>query len=317
MIFAMSSSYSDTMDYARGRAGTALKNSFRIHCAPEKYDPDYNENLPAIYSEDDGRSLDLISNIYTPKSQLCIIPIVPPKWMEISPYESSKIALDLHNLALTETNIAVDRGSLPFATVSKVTAKHGNITIGYSTFRNDIIQAVEPEDQSKGNIARIIFYVSTIYPVALWTDWGNFFLENNPYPTLNSDAIELYLNWHRNDPVDEDELNRCMKVKNIQGNINPFVTNPELAEYLWGDKVGEIYGMESSIVTESLKAVYSKSSDTHINLDTPYLPEDTKWWIDQQKVSGSITTSSLSEGTHELKFATQYSSGKLLINVTE
>ena len=52
-------------------------------------------------------------------------------------------------------------------------------------------------------------------------------------------ALELMRTWHRNDPVSQKEINRNDAIYyNIQGNRNPFIDHPELAEFLWGDRVG-------------------------------------------------------------------------------
>lgn len=317
LIFTAVPSLPDIMEYAKGRTGTALKNSFRIHCTPQRYDPVHTSQLPDIYLLNGDDVLDMLSNSPITSTQASILPVIPPKWMEQSPLESNRIMMDLHNLLLTETTIAVDRESFPFAPVSKTTEVHGNVNVGYSHFRNDLINAIEPADESKGNIARIIFYGITVYPIALWTDWGSFLFENNPYPSLSPEAIELYMEWHRSDPVDMDELNRCMEINELQGNINPFVTNPEIAEYLWGKKAGEIYGIEEPQIQEMLKASYSKHRDAKISLKTPYLPDTSQWWIDGKKIDGELTTASLSEGKHELRFKSSESYGKLIITITK
>lgn len=317
LAFTAVPSLPDMMEYARGRTGAALKNSFRIHCAPQRYDPGYISQLPDIYRLNDGNVLDMLSNSPVAETQASILTAIPPKWMEQSPLEANRAAMDLHNLLLAEATTAVDRGSFPFAHVSETTEPHGNVNIGYSLFRNDLINAIEPADESKGNIARIIFYGATMYPVPLWTDWGGFLFENNTYPSLCKEAIDLYMEWHRNDPVDQDEIKRCLEIEELQGNINPFVTNPEIAEYLWGEKAGEAYGIGPSQETETLKASYSKRRDPKISFRTPYLTENAKWWIDGKETGGELTTASLSEGRHELKFKTSESRGKLIITVTE
>ena len=51
----------------------------------------------------------------------------------------------------------------------------------------------------------------------------------------------MYMLWHNDDPVDATEIARDNLRAGIQGNNNPFVTHPELADYLWGEKAGEIY----------------------------------------------------------------------------
>ena len=40
------------------------------------------------------------------------------------------------------------------------------------------------------------------------------------------------------DPVSQKELDRAVQVNKIQGNRNPFIDYPELAEYIWGNKQG-------------------------------------------------------------------------------
>lgn len=40
------------------------------------------------------------------------------------------------------------------------------------------------------------------------------------------------------DPVSQKELDRAVEVNKIQGNRNPFIDYPELAEYIWGNKQG-------------------------------------------------------------------------------
>jgi len=60
-------------------------------------------------------------------------------------------------------------------------------------------------------------------------------LQNNTYPTLKPYAVDLLIKWHRDDPVSEKEINRNNEVYRVQGNRNPFVDFPELAEHIWGN----------------------------------------------------------------------------------
>jgi hypothetical protein len=63
-------------------------------------------------------------------------------------------------------------------------------------------------------------------------------MENNSYPVFKEWAINLLLQWSRQDPVSDKERKRNEKVFLIQGNRNPFIDYPELVEYIWGDSVG-------------------------------------------------------------------------------
>jgi hypothetical protein len=60
---------------------------------------------------------------------------------------------------------------------------------------------------------------------------------------------DLLVQWHRMDPVSPKELNRAIEVNKIQGNRNPFIDYPELVEYIWGNKRGQVvnfYQLEQS-----------------------------------------------------------------------
>lgn len=80
---------------------------------------------------------------------------------------------------------------------------------------------------ARGDVARIIFYMLTRYSQ---TDTG--------YPVTNiAESMEILLKWNREDPVDDFEIIRNNKAYSIQGNRNPFIDCPDLAEYIWGNKV--------------------------------------------------------------------------------
>ena len=63
----------------------------------------------------------------------------------------------------------------------------------------------------------------------------------NEWLTLNKWSIDMLLRWAREDPVSDKELRRNDAVYAIQNNRNPFIDNPELIEYIWGDKAGMPY----------------------------------------------------------------------------
>ena len=49
------------------------------------------------------------------------------------------------------------------------------------------------------------------------------------------------MDWHRNDPPDDFEVNRNNIVYNWQFNRNPFIDQPDLVEYIWGTNIGETW----------------------------------------------------------------------------
>lgn len=97
----------------------------------------------------------------------------------------------------------------------------------------------------KGDVARSVFYMAVRY---------NGLEIVNGYPdgiTGQFGDLATLLDWHRNDPPDDYEMNRNNVVYFWQFNRNPFVDQPELIEYIWGNKVGETWTQPLSIEKNS------------------------------------------------------------------
>lgn len=92
----------------------------------------------------------------------------------------------------------------------------------------------EPADEYKGDFARSYFYVFTSYPDAPWEDKYSYVYGADG--RLSQWAVDLLLEWHRQDPVDTKEIERNEAVYSLQKNRNPFIDYPDLAEYIWGTK---------------------------------------------------------------------------------
>ncbi|MEM6517340.1 MAG: endonuclease [Bacteroidota bacterium] len=68
--------------------------------------------------------------------------------------------------------------------------------------------------------------------------------------------LETLLDWHRNDPPDDFEMNRNNIIYTWQFNRNPFIDQPDLVEYIWGENVGDLWQQQLSVdnfTTETLK----------------------------------------------------------------
>ena len=74
-------------------------------------------------------------------------------------------------------------------------------------------------------------YVATVYDDINWVI--NYMYRKEAYPTLVPWARDMLLQWCRMDPVDQKEIDRNNVVEQYQGNRNPFVDFPNLAEYIW------------------------------------------------------------------------------------
>ena len=109
----------------------------------------------------------------------------------------------------------------------------------------------EPVDEYKGDIARIYFYMLTCYMDKDFTAGGRgyrYFTYSNGVCDFKSQALALMLKWHRQDPVSEKEVARNTKVADLQGNVNPFVEQPALVEYIWGTMKGKVYDCEAEVL---------------------------------------------------------------------
>ena len=98
-----------------------------------------------------------------------------------------------------------------------------------------------PADEYKGDFARAYFYIATCYGDSLkWVENGEpgMAMTNDSWQEFKPWLRDVLIAWHRMDPVSEKEKTRAVEVNKIQGNRNPFIDYPDLAEFIWGDKQG-------------------------------------------------------------------------------
>lgn len=126
---------------------------------------------------------------------------------------------------------------------------NGVIKVGKSTSRpNGEITVWEPADEYKGDFARTYMYMVTCYEDMAdeWQGEGLLLVDNNTYPVFEDWAIQLLLQWNENDPVDQLERDRNDAVYAIQGNRNPFIDYPDMANHIWGvDKNNAFYSEDN------------------------------------------------------------------------
>lgn len=120
-------------------------------------------------------------------------------------------------------------------------------------------QVYEPDDEFKGDLARTYFYMITCYMENRfnYADGGiKMFTWQNDTANLSDYSVALLLKWHRQDPVSERELARneviygnttYNKCQYKQGNRNPYIDYPELAEYIWGNKKGDAVNLATLV----------------------------------------------------------------------
>ncbi len=94
----------------------------------------------------------------------------------------------------------------------------------------------EPADQVKGDVARMLFYMTARYE----GENGELDLELvenvNTYPEPRHGRLSTLLEWHEIDPVDAWERRRNDFIyEQFQRNRNPFIDHPEFAILIWGN----------------------------------------------------------------------------------
>jgi len=99
------------------------------------------------------------------------------------------------------------QGSIPSANIDEYSE---SITNG----------SFEPREDHKGNTARAIFYFYTMYPQV--------------GPITEVASIGTLCSWHAADPPNSREIARNDGAEQYQGNRNPYIDMPELAEKAWG-----------------------------------------------------------------------------------
>lgn len=175
--------------------------------------------------------------------------------------------------------------------------------------------------------------MASAYPQTLWYGRGTMLFADGYYPLLTTYGRNVLLAWHRADPVDDTEKLRCAVIADAQGNSNPFVAYPEIAEYIWGKHSDETFPETPDIPDNPdvpdipddpepepepimLKAVYSVSKDRRIDFRSPYVAAGSQWTFDGKKVdSQSIDLYDKSIGRHEITYSNNKSRGKIIITV--
>ena len=153
---------------------------------------------------------------------------------------------DLNHLMPSDASANTAKSNWPLGEVYSTSFNNGVTKVGtaFSGQGGGATKVFEPADEYKGDFARVYFYMVTIYQDYNWvTTW---MVNNNDWKTLNQWSIDLLLKWAREDPVSEKEINRNDAVFRCQNNRNPFIDDPLLCEYIWGNRSGQDYTLDHS-----------------------------------------------------------------------
>lgn len=148
---------------------------------------------------------------------------------------------DLHHLNPSDATANQRKSAFVMSVIdSTLTYTNGVIKVGKTKQKTGyLLSAWEPADEYKGDFARVYMYMVTAYEdyAPLWTADSEHQLDNNTYPVFEKWALDLLLQWSRQDPVSTKETNRNNIIYSIQGNRNPYIDFPLMAEYVWGNRI--------------------------------------------------------------------------------
>ena len=249
---------------------------------------------------DDGGSQSRICDVWNKEHS------VPQSWFG----ESSPMKSDLFHVYPTDARVNNFRGNMPYGeTSSRSYIDNNSKALGYigsSNFSGYSGKVFEPVDQYKGDFARTYFYMVARYLDKNFNKSENgkvVFTYSNSTTGLTTYAINLFLKWHRQDPVSQKEIDRNNAVYKHQKNRNPFIDYPYLAEYIWGEKKNETMVLDELMSSSDPDFVPGESdgsrgdvvrtpilsvSATTVNFPSVMVDEESSYGI---KVTGMYLTS--------------------------
>ena len=198
----------------------------------------------------DGKIWDMYSNItnYTPVTSGSSYSVEgdsynrehswPQSWFS----SNAPMYTDLHHIYPTDGFVNGKRSNYPFGETNNPTysSENGFSKLGPCSYDGYTGVVFEPADEYKGDFARTYFYMVTCYEEKL-ADWYNgnadgirATINGTAYPAFQTWQLNMLMEWAKEDPVSEKEINRNNAVYAIQNNRNPFIDYPGLQEYIWG-----------------------------------------------------------------------------------
>jgi len=115
--------------------------------------------------------------------------------------EFRRMEADLYNLVPAIGEINQRRSNYPFGVISGEPRWFGDCDFEIQG------RTAEPREDIRGDIARTYFYMAFVYP---------------DYVALTEEEREKFKEWNKADPPDAWEIKRAAKIKEIQGNMNPY-----------------------------------------------------------------------------------------------
>lgn len=300
---------------ADGKKAEELKTALFTIISPhtiQSYTPGVWNAINSYDLREDGKIWDIYSNIsnFTPKTdqdkgegwdveaqRYNREHAMPKSWFnESTSQEATSTSVypmytDLHHLFPTDAYINTMRSNYPYGEVGSSITKQSDG--GFSKFGRCVDslgykvsgqngRVFEPNDEYKGDLARVYFYMATAYESyknekgvtrspANWDKGDKTMLDGTVYPFFKDWSLKMLLRWAANDPISEKELKRNEAIYGIQGNRNPFVDYPGLEQYIWGSKKDVAFSYNNYVpvvsgIEEITKSIFIEDDGAIYNL---------------------------------------------------
>lgn len=190
---------------------------------------------------------------------------------------------DLHNLRACDSNVNSARGNKWFDRSTDENFKNPAhveaplCTTDYNSW--------EPPADQRGDIARAVFYMDVRYDGEVPGEPDLVLIEE--VEKINANAafmgrLSTLLHWNVADPPDDAERARDAGVKAIQGNANPFVADPFLANRLYLPRIAILPYHDGSV-----GFALAESQVGRLSVVLEYAPTPSGPWSANQDVEAS------------------------------
>lgn len=123
----------------------------------------------------------------------------------------TRMEADMHNLYPAWQDVDVARRNSKFGLIDGEDWRYDDCDFERH------LDVTEPRPIARGNIARSIFYMHNQYGLP-----------------IEKKMLEDLKRWNREDPPSSQEILRNNRIEELQGNRNPYIDNPALAEQISG-----------------------------------------------------------------------------------
>lgn len=205
------------------------------------------------------------------------------------PNTSDTTYTDAHNLRPSDASVNSSKSNKDFDDIANTAENEQGEAP--DTYTNSDFW--EPRDEIKGDVARILFYMSTRY------ENDRLDLEIVDRISFSGDpelgVLFTLIRWHEQDPVSDAERERHEGVFGYQGNRNPYVDHPEFVAEIFGSftdptlvadelNFNRDFGfveIGSSLSQSYNLTAYNLTDDVSIEVDAPFsLSVDETSWTD-------------------------------------